>query len=71
MDKWTEILLGLIIVVGMILLAWESSVYSWTIFDKDFNLLNAAWTFFKGGLWWLAFMIGILFVLLGISDLKG
>ena len=71
MNKWTELFAGLIIVIGMILLAWASSSYSWVIFGKDFNLLNAAWIFFKGGLFWLAFMIGILFILLGISDIKG
>ena len=71
MNKWTELFTGLVIVIGMILLAWASSFYSWVIFGKDFNLLNAAWIFFKGGLFWLAFMIGILFILLGISDIKG
>ncbi|MEK6842351.1 MAG: hypothetical protein AABX84_00910 [Nanoarchaeota archaeon] len=71
MNKWAELFTGLVIVVGMILLAWASSAYSWTLFGKDLNLLNAAWVFFKGGLFWLVFMIGILFILLGISDIKG
>ena len=71
MDKWSEILMGLILVIGAILIAWESSVFGWTVFGKDLNFLTAAWTFFKGGLWWLVFMIGSLFILLGLSDLKG
>lgn len=71
MDKWTEILVGLVLVVGAILVAWESSVYSWALFGHNLDVLNAAWIFFKGGLWWLVFMIGSLFILLGISDLKG
>ena len=71
MNKWSELFSGLILVVGMILLAWASSAYDWTIFGKDLNLLNAAWVFLKGGLFWLVFMIGALFILLGISDIKG
>ncbi len=71
MDKWTEILVGLVLVVGAVLVAWESSVYGWAVFGHNLDFLNAAWTFFKGGLWWLVFMVGALFVLLGISDLKG
>ena len=71
MNKWTELFSGLILVVGMILLAWMSSAYSWTLFEKDLNMLNAAWVFLKGGIFWLVFMIGVLFILLGISDIKG
>lgn len=71
MDKWTELLVGLVIVVGAILVAWMSSANSWMLFGKDFNLLSSAWIFFKGGLFWFVMMIGALFVLLGISDLKG
>ena len=71
MNKWTELFSGLILVVGMILLAWMSSAYSWTLFGKDLNMLNAAWVFLKGGIFWLVFMIGVLFILLGISDIKG
>lgn len=71
MNKWTELFAGLILVVGMILLAWASSSYSWSLFGKDFNMLSAAWVFLKGGIFWLVFMIGALFILLGISDIKG
>ncbi|MEK6898271.1 MAG: hypothetical protein AABX28_02835 [Nanoarchaeota archaeon] len=71
MNKWTELMTGLVIVIGAILVALASSAYGWSVFGKDLNFLNAAWLFFKGGLFWLAFMIGLLFVMLGISDLKG
>ena len=70
MNKWTELLLGLIIVVGVILIAWSSSVYSWTLFGKDFNFLHPAWEFFKGGVFWLVMIIGVFLIILGINDLK-
>ena len=65
MNKWLEILLGLILIIVPIVLAWYSQ--NWGIW----NFWGAAWTFFKGGLFWLILMIGVLFVLLGLSDLKG
>jgi len=70
MNKWAEILIGLILVVGMILVAWASSTYAWTLFGKNLNFLNSAWIFLKGGLFWFVVMIGLLFIMLGISDLK-
>lgn len=70
MNKWTELLFGLILVIGAIVIAWASAAYGWTIFGKDLNFLHAAWIFFKGGLFWFVVMIGALFILLGISDLK-
>lgn len=70
MNKWVEILFGLVILIGLILLSWSSAVYQWTLFGKDINFLHAAWIFLKGGLFWLAFLIGLLFVLLGINDLR-
>lgn len=69
MNKWAEILLGLILVIGIILIAFYSQ--NWTVLGKSLNFWNAAWTFLKGGIFWLVFMIGVLFILLGISDLKG
>ena len=66
MDKWSELLLGLILVVGAIVIAF----YSPDWFGQFFNFRRAAWEFFKGGLFWLVVMIGVLFILLGISDLK-
>ncbi len=60
MNKWLEILLGLILVIAPIY-AWLTNV--WGIGD-------AALTFFKGGLVWFVILIGLLFLMLGISDLK-
>lgn len=71
MDKWTEVILGLVIVIGAVLFAWASSEYNWILFGKDINLLHAAWLFLKGGVWWITLMIGILFIILGINDLRG
>ena len=64
MNKWLEILMGLILIVGSILVWAYSS--SWGIL----NFGPAAWEFFKGGLIWMVIMIGLLFLMLGISDLK-
>jgi len=47
-----------------------SSAYSWVLFGKNFNFLNPAWIFLKGGIFWFAFMIGLLLIVLGINDLK-
>ena len=70
MNKWLELLLGLILVIGAILVAWYSSVYSCRLWGIGFNFLSPAWAFFKGGLIWFVIMIGLLFIMLGISDLK-
>lgn len=70
MNKWVELLVGLIILVGAILIAWVSSAYNWMWFGKDFNFLHSAWIFFKGGLFWFVVLIGVLLIVLGINDLK-
>jgi|TARA_Y100000034_G_scaffold21785_1_gene25063 hypothetical protein len=70
MNKWIELLLGLVILISIILIAWISSAYSWVLFGKNFNFLSSAWIFLKGGLFWLVFMIGLLLIILGINDLK-
>ncbi len=70
MNRWVELLLGLVIVVAMVIIGWASAAYSWTIFGKDLNFLHAAWIFLKGAIFWLIVSIGILLILLGISDLK-
>jgi hypothetical protein len=64
MNKWSELFIGLILVLGAIIIAYYSQ--SWGIW----NFWTAAGEFFKGGLFWLIVMIGTLFILLGISDLK-
>jgi hypothetical protein len=60
MNKWLEILLGLILVIA--------PIYAWLV--NYWGLGAAALTFFKGGLVWLIIIIGLLFLMLGISDLK-
>jgi len=70
MNKWTEIFVGLILLVGTILIGWASSAYSWTLFGKDFNFLHSAWIFLKGGIFWLVIMISLVLLMLGISDLR-
>ena len=67
MNKWTELLLGLILVIGAIIVAWYSS--DW--WGPLWNFKHSAWEFLKGGVFWFIMMIGTLFILLGISDLKG
>jgi TRAP-type C4-dicarboxylate transport system permease small subunit len=66
MNKWAEILIGIIILNGVILLAW----YSGDLFGNFWNFKHAAWEFFKGGLVWILLMVGLVFIVLGISDLK-
>ena len=61
MNKWLEILVGLILVVA--------AVYIWGM-----NILGAgtaAFELLKGGILWMIIGIGAIFLLLGISDLKG
>jgi len=60
MNKWFQILLGLVLLNG--------AIFSW-----GFNFLNlgeAALNFFKGGLVWMIIFIGLILIALGISDLK-
>ncbi|MEK6925073.1 MAG: hypothetical protein AABW71_02435 [Nanoarchaeota archaeon] len=64
MNKWSELLVGLVLVVGAIIIAYYSQNWG------AWNFWSAAGEFFKGGLFWLVTMIGVLFILLGISDLK-
>lgn len=61
MNKWTELLLGLVLLIGAIIVAFYYNVW---------QIGPAAISFFKGGLFWFVALIGLLFILLGISDLK-
>lgn len=70
MNKWLEILLGLVLIIGMILIGYYSSVYAWTVAGKSLNFWHAGWEFLKGGVFWFVILIGLLFLMLGISDLK-
>jgi|TARA_Y100000310_G_scaffold130751_2_gene129878 hypothetical protein len=70
MNRWIELLVGLIFVIGGILIAWTSSAYSWVWLGKDFNFLHPAWILLKGGLFWVVILVGTLLIVLGINDLK-
>jgi len=62
MNKWLEILLGLILVIVPIILALPGMFFaSWGI---------AALEFIKGGVVVVLVLLGLLFLMLGISDLK-
>jgi len=65
MNKWLELLIGLVLIIAAVLV-WAYSL-SWGSF---WNFGTAAWEFLKGGVVWFVILLGILFVLLGISDLK-
>ena len=67
MNKWAEILIGLILVIGAIVVAFYSQGWFWIV---SWNFWSPAWDFFKGGLFWFVLMIGVLFIMLGISDLR-
>jgi hypothetical protein len=60
MNKWLEILIGLVLVIA--------PIYVWAINFQGFG--TAALEVLKGGLVWFVILIGLLFLLLGISDLK-
>ena len=60
MNKWLELLLGLILVIAPIVFVMTHSSW-WT----------AALSVLQGGIFWGVIGIGLLFLLLGISDLKG
>lgn len=66
MNKWAELLLGLILVIVAIYVAWYSA--DW--WGSVWNFKHAAWEFLKGGAVWFVIGVGALFILLGISDLK-
>jgi hypothetical protein len=62
MNKWLEILVGLILLVVPIALVLPGMpMASWGI---------SALEFLKGGIVWFVILIGLLFLMLGISDLK-
>jgi TRAP-type C4-dicarboxylate transport system permease small subunit len=65
MNKWIELLLGLILVIVAIVVMWYSA--NWSSF---WNFRHAAWEFLKGGVFWFVLGVGLLLILLGISDLK-
>ena len=64
MNKWTELLVGLILLNGAIIAAY------FTLGISTWEFGTAAWQFLKGGIIWFVIMIGLLFIMLGIRDLK-
>ncbi len=62
MNKWLEIITGLILIVV--------AVGEWGLNLTGLNFGSAALEVFKGGLVWFIIMMGLLFLMLGISDLK-
>lgn len=60
MNKWSEILLGLVLIIAVILAAFYFPSF-W----------SASVAVFKGGLMWAVLGVGILLVMLGVSELKG
>ena len=62
MNKWMEILLGLILVIAPVVLVLQVPIFiSWG---------TAALEVLKGGVVIFLIMIGLLFLILGINDLK-
>lgn len=62
MNKWLELL------VGLILIAVAIAEWGLNYTGLDFGM--AALEVLKGGIVWMVIMFGLLFILLGISDLK-
>jgi hypothetical protein len=60
MNKWFELLIGLIFVTGPV---YVGLMNLWGLGDAALNFL-------KGGIVWFFVMLGLLFLMLGISDLK-
>jgi hypothetical protein len=62
MNKWLELIIGLILLVGTIALVFPGMpLDSW---GRD------ALVFLKGGLTWIALLAGLILIILGISELK-
>ncbi len=67
MNKWTKILIGLVLILVVVIFSWYSASFGNGVF---WNFRHAAWEFLKGGLVWVIFLLGLLFLLLGISELR-
>jgi hypothetical protein len=61
MNKVVELLVGLVLLIV--------PIYAWI--TNFWGVGASASAFFKGGLVWLFILVGIVFLLVGISDLKG
>jgi len=71
MNKWAELLLGLILVIMPIIIAYYTNPGQALANGFTDSIWSAAGTVFWGGLFWAIVGVGALFILLGISDLKG
>lgn len=60
MNKFAEILVGLILLIV--------PIYAWVVNFGGFG--DAALTFLKGGIIWFLILVGLIFVIMGITDLK-
>jgi hypothetical protein len=62
MNKWIELIVGLILLVGAIVLVFPGMpLASW---GRD------AIVFLRGGLTWMIIFAGLVLIILGISELK-
>jgi hypothetical protein len=62
MNKWLELFLGLILLLGTIALVFPGMpLQSWGV---------AALNVLKGGLVWIVALIGLILIILGISEMK-
>jgi len=63
MNKWFELILGLILLLGTIALIFPGMpLESWGV---------SALNFLKGGLTWVVALVGLVLIILGISEIKG
>ncbi|HKL23852.1 MAG TPA: hypothetical protein VJ912_00795 [Candidatus Nanoarchaeia archaeon] len=60
MNKWLELLIGVVFLIAAIV-AWGYNLA---------GLGSAALNFLKGGLMWVVIILGVVFITLGINDLK-
>ncbi len=60
MNKWLQILVGLILLLG--------GIFVWGM--NYFSFGTAALAFLKGGLMWIVLFAGLLLVILGINNLR-
>lgn len=60
MNKWIQLFLGLILLLG--------GIYVWGL--NFFSFGTAALNFLKGGLMWMVLLVGLILVVLGISNLR-
>lgn len=64
MNKWLEILIGLILVI----IAVVVGLNLYPAYTAEWSA--ATWVVIKGGIIWGILFVGLLFLMLGISDLK-